>query len=665
MQDRQETRAPKKKSLIGRLLGAAVRFQREDVDIEELDWGKMKAQLKWMYQFRKGYAGRINFLLGLSIFFTLLNVAYAAVYKSIAEFIWPRISGFVDYFQNALSTFEMRGFTQTVSWAYEMVRDGLMNGFKLPDGVGLPENLVQTGFKLSFQTIVYIIIAYVLYKIAMFFWSLFMQFFTTRLQMDCGLGIKRKVFAAILESDWMAVSEFHSGDLVNRIEGDANTISGFVLGTIPSLIVQIIMFITASGMLIYYDWKMMLIALMGIPMYLFVIKVKSKRTRDYSKRTRELSSRNGSFLNESMYNIMVIKSFQLVPTFLKRYKKLHDEMYEITYEKMRYGIVTGLVIGMVGRVVGWGITLFMLYRILEGELSIGVLAAYSILYGQVSAPVNAIMGFIMGSVEITASAERVMKLFDLPRDRTQMPESVIAFEEKATKQGGMGLRISNLMFEYIEGKNVINDANIDVAVGETVALVGPSGEGKTTMVRLMLGLLVPNSGTANLTTPLGETLPLSVETRRFFSYVPQGNTMFSGTIRDNMLLGDPDATDEMIIEALKRACAWSFIEAAPKQLDSKMGERGLGLSEGQAQRLAIARALLRGAPILLLDEATSALDIYTEKQVLDNIFTDGRIKTCVLTTHRPSVFQVCDKIYKIQKGMVSLVQTNRTETAVY
>jgi ABC-type bacteriocin/lantibiotic exporter with double-glycine peptidase domain len=307
----------------------------------------------------------------------------------------------------------------------------------------------------------------------------------------------------------------------------------------------------------------------------------------------------------------------------------------------------------------------MLYRILEGELSIGVLAAYSVLYGQVSAPVNAIMGFIMSSVEITASAERVMKLFDLPRDRTQMPEAVLAFEQKAVKQGGMGLRISNLMFEYIEGKNVINNANIDVAVGETVALVGPSGEGKTTMVRLMLGLLEPNSGSANLTIPQGDTLPLSVETRRFFSYVPQGNTMFSGSIRDNMLLGDPDATDDMIIEALKRACAWTFIEAAPNGLDSMMGERGLGLSEGQAQRLAIARALLRGAPILLLDEATSALDIYTEKQVLDNIFADGRIKTCVLTTHRPSVFQVCDKIYRIQKGKVDLVQTNRTETAVY
>jgi ABC-type bacteriocin/lantibiotic exporter with double-glycine peptidase domain len=499
----------------------------------------------------------------------------------------------------------------------------------------------------------------------MFAWSLFMQFFTIRLSMDCGLGIKRKVFAAVLESDWMEVAQFHSGDLVNRIAGDADTISGFVLNTIPSLIVQIIQFVAASIMLTYYDWKLMLLALVGVPMYLFVIRLKAKRTRDYNKRMRELSSKNGSFLNESMANIMVIKSFSLVPEFLRRYRKIHDEMYDLTYEKTRYGIVTGVVIGAVGRIVGYGITLFMLYRILEGQLSIGVLAAYSVLYGQVSGPVNSIMGFIMGSIEITASAERVMKLFELPRDRTQLPEAVRSFEEKSKKQGGMGLSINDLSFAYIKDNTVINHANIEINVGETVALVGPSGEGKTTMVRLMLGLLEPGSGVAQLTTPEGDTLPLSVETRAFFSYVPQGNTMFSGSIRDTMLLGDPNATDEQIIEALKRACAWDFIERAPDKLDSKLGERGLGLSEGQAQRLAIARALLRGAPILLLDEATSALDIYTEKSVLDNIFSDGRIKTCVLTTHRPSVFQICDKIYRIQRHKVDLIQTARNEAASF
>ena len=640
-QDNMERRPVQRKGLFQRILQSIVRFNNE---AEELDWGKMKSQLKWMLPFGRDFRGRITFLTSLSIFFMLLGVAYAVAYKYVFDFlsenIFPQAPELLAFAQSTFRDALQRGFRGTILWAISLV---------------FPQ----------YAWIIWILVAYLLYKFLMFVWNLFMTFFTLRLQMDCSLGIKRKVFAAILESDWMAVSQFHSGDLVNRIAGDSETISGFVLGTIPSLIIQVLQFFAASAMLIYYDWKLMVVALVGIPMYLFVIRLKARRTRDYNKRIRELSSKNGSFLNESMANIMVIKSFALVPEFLKRYRKIHNEMYELTYEQTRYGIVTGKIIQLVTGIVGLGVAAFMWFRILNGELTLGVLAVYTVLVGQVAGPVNAIMGFIMSSVQTTASSERVQKLFELPRDRTQMPENVQRFEHIAKEQGGMGLMIDDLSFSYIAGRPVVEHVNIDVSVGETVALVGPSGEGKTTMVRLMLGLLEPSSGTAVLTTPKGDTLPLSVETRAFFSYVPQGNTMFSGSIRDNMLLGDPDATDEMIIDALKRACAWDFIERAPDQLDSKLGERGLGLSEGQAQRLAIARALLRGAPILLLDEATSALDIYTEKAVLDNIFSDGRIKTCVLTTHRPSVFQICDRIYRVQKHKVELIQTSRSEAASF
>ncbi|MEG0766559.1 MAG: ABC transporter ATP-binding protein, partial [Clostridia bacterium] len=256
-------------------------------------------------------------------------------------------------------------------------------------------------------------------------------------------------------------------------------------------------------------------------------------------------------------------------------------------------------------------------------------------------PVSSMISFVMSSIEVSASAERVMKIFELPRDRTQVPAEVEQFAKKAADDG-MGLQIRKLDFAYEPDKYVLKDVNIDVRPGETVAFVGPSGEGKTTLIRLALGLLLPNEGTAEMVTGKNETLPLSVETRAFFSYVPQGNTMFSGTIYDNMLLGNPQATREKITEALEQACAWKFIQDMPEQLDTKIGERGVGISEGQAQRLAIARALLRGAPILLLDEATSALDVYTEKEVLDNIFHSGLCQTCILTTHRPSVFTVCD-----------------------
>ena len=186
-----------------------------------------------------------------------------------------------------------------------------------------------------------------------------------------------------------------------------------------------------------------------------------------------------------------------------------------------------------------------------------------------------------------------------------------------------------------------------------MALVGPSGEGKTTMVRLLLGLINAKSGSAVIKDINGISCKISSATRRFFAYVPQGNTIFSGTIADNMRMVKPDASDDEIIDALKTACAYDFVKKLPQGINSKVGERGGGFSEGQAQRISIARALLRKSPILLLDEATSALDVFTERQVLRNIMNSGYARTCIVTTHRPSVLTMCDRVYRIDSGDVS------------
>jgi len=350
----------------------------------------------------------------------------------------------------------------------------------------------------------------------------------------------------------------------------------------------------------------------------------------------------------------------LVPQFIRRYRELHEEMFALTVEQKKYGIVTGAILGVVGRALSLAVTVFLGVRLIDGYITFGTLAAFGMLRGMVAGPVNSIMGFIMSSIQITASAERVMTIYELPRDRTQVPEVVKEFAQKADRDG-MGLRVDNLEFAYEKGLVVLHDVNIEVNPGDTVAFVGPSGEGKTTLIRLALGLLTPDRGRAYLTTGRGEELELSVETREFFSYVPQGNTLFSGTIRENMEMGNPEAGEEQIIQALEQACIWKFVESLPVGLDTPIGERGIGVSEGQAQRLAIARALLRGAPILLLDEATSALDIYTEKEVLDNIFNGGICKTCVLTSHRPSVFTVCDKIYRVRQRSVELIKASRDD----
>lgn len=613
-----------------KVINKIVGFQQDTV--ENINWSKIWQQLKWMYSFGKGYRKRIYFLCAISCFFALLGVVYAYIYKELMDLIMQQYQVIINFLVEKIPLLQNSSFF---------------------DKVAVLAGMLPTW-------ILWIVGAYLLYKIIAYCYSLFMKFFTLRLSLDLSQDIQRRVYATVLESDWLSLTEFRAGDLVNRVASDSGTISSFALDTVPSLVVQLVQFLAAFSMLCYLDWTLTLVAFVGVPMYLFIIKLKGKRTRAYNQRGLELGATYSSFLYESMANIMVIKSFMLVPEFIRRFRGIQREQYDLSIEQTKYGIVTGAIIGIIGRLLGIAVTVFILMRILNGHITVGVLMAFAMLRTQVSGPVTNMMSFIMSSIEISASAERVMTLFSLPRDKTQVPEEVKAFGERA-KSSGMGVSLENLSFAYVGDEIVLHDVDIDVQPGETVAFVGPSGEGKTTLIRLILGLLTPREGQARLRTGNGESLELSVETREFFSYVPQGNTMFSGTIRENMLHGRPDATDEEIIDALKQACIWKFVESLPTGLDTKIGERGVGVSEGQAQRLAIARALLRKAPILLLDEATSALDIYTEKDVLDNIFNAGFCKTCILTTHRPSVFTVCDKIYRVRQRTVELIKSSREQ----
>ena len=249
----------------------------------------------------------------------------------------------------------------------------------------------------------------------------------------------------------------------------------------------------------------------------------------------------------------------------------------------------------------------------------------------------------------SVSAHRIRELVELPRER-HIPESQ---ELQALAGDGFSIRMRNVNFSYVEDKKIITDSYFYAAPGEIVALIGPSGEGKTTMIRLFLGLIHPDSGQTYLRASNGTRVEMNADTRFLFSYVPQGNTVLSGTIAENMRMVKEDATDEEIIDALKSACAWEFVSKRPDGINAKIGERGRGLSEGQAQRVAIARALLRDAPILLLDEATSALDVTTERLVLRNIVTKHPNKTIIVTTHRPTVLNMCERVYRVMETRVT------------
>ncbi len=254
----------------------------------------------------------------------------------------------------------------------------------------------------------------------------------------------------------------------------------------------------------------------------------------------------------------------------------------------------------------------------------------------------------------------------MPREDYSQDEEVQQFWER-NKEQGISLKMNEVSYAYKTGTEVFDGATIEVNPKEIVALVGPSGEGKTTMLRLILSLMQTKDGLAYLTGQTGaedNRVSLTPSTRKLFSYVPQGNTMFSGTIAENMRNVKPDATDEEIVEALKTACAWEFVEKLPDGINSAVKERGGGFSEGQAQRLSIARALLRQSPILLLDEATSALDVATERKVLRNIMQDEHPRTCIVTTHRLTVLSACTRVYAIRdKKCVVLTEEEIDEIA--
>jgi len=262
---------------------------------------------------------------------------------------------------------------------------------------------------------------------------------------------------------------------------------------------------------------------------------------------------------------------------------------------------------------------------------------------------SGLIGIIPGFLNSSIAAHRVRELVELPKEK-HIPAS---HELDRYIDDGFTVKMNGVDFAYVENNRVITNSDFEAHPGEIVALVGPSGEGKTTMIRLILGLIHPETGVASLVASDGTEVEMNADTRHLFSYVPQGNTILSGTIAENLRMAKEDATDQEIIEALQIACAWDFVEKLPNQIDSKMGERGRGFSEGQVQRIAIARAVLRDAPIMLLDEATSALDITTERKVLKNIVQQRPNKTCIVTTHRPTVLNLCQRVYRVMQTHVT------------
>ena len=500
---------------------------------------------------------------------------------------------------------------------------------------------IITGYKTSM--LVQLILLMVGSTVFSLVFSSIISRISTRLSIDISNDIQADIFDKIVDADWLALSQYSNGDILNRFNSDIGTVSSNAISWLPTILIAFYNFIATFLVLLHYDWIMAIIAFLSAPFLLLMSRFVIRKQREYGKKVREMSSKLMSFEVETFYNFDTIKSFGIAPYYSKKMRWWQKQFKDISLEYNLFSIKTNILMSIVSNAVQFLAFGYCLFRLWTHDITYGTMTLFLQQRSNLSSAFNNVISIIPSFLNSSISAHRIRELVELPRE-VHIPESA---ELDALAQNGFTVQMQDLSFAYVEGTNVITDSRFVARPGEIVALIGPSGEGKTTMIRLILGLVCPQSGRALIRAADGTEVTMNADTRHLFAYVPQGNTILSGTIAENMRTVKEDATDEEIIEALKIACAWDFVAKMPDTINAKVGERGRGFSEGQAQRIAIARAVLRDAPVLLLDEATSALDVTTERRVLRNIVQQKPNKTCIVTTHRPSVLNLCQRVYRV------------------
>lgn len=461
--------------------------------------------------------------------------------------------------------------------------------------------------------------------------------------------IQADIFDKIMDAEWIEISKYPYGDILNRFNNDVSTVSSNAISWLPTIVIAIYNFIATFAVIWHYDHVMALLAFGSAPFMLIMSRYLIKKQREYGKKVKEMSSKLMTFEVETFYNMDTVKSFGIAGLYGRKMREWQEKFKVISLEYNMFTIWTNIVLTIIGTIVQYLAFGYCLFRMWTGDITFGTMTMFLQQRANLNSAFNNVVSIIPSFLNSSVSAHRIRELVELKKE-VHIPGSN---DLDHYIKDGFDVVMEDVDFSYVEGKQVISDSSFEAHPGEIVALVGPSGEGKTTMIRLILGLIQPENGKAMICASDGTRINMNADTRHLFAYVPQGNTILQGTIAENMRMVKEDATDEEIIEALKIACAWDFIEKMPETYNSKVGERGRGFSEGQAQRIAIARAILRDAPVLLLDEATSALDVSTERKVLKNIITQKPNKVCIVTTHRPSVLNLCQRVYRVMETRVT------------
>lgn len=501
-------------------------------------------------------------------------------------------------------------------------------------------------------------IMYISFTLANVILSKILDYIATIISLKIDNAIKADIFEKMLLTRLEPLMSYHTGDLLTRWSSDASVISDGVLNWLPDLLIAIVRFLSALGIVLYYDPLFALLAIAGMPVSLLMSKTLLSRMQSRNLESAALNAKMMGFHQESFSNIQTIKAFDLIPLYVKRLHEYQKEYLQLQKKYQKLGILSSVFLSFIGLLVSYSCYGLGIYRVWSGTISYGTMTLFLSLSGTLTGTLNTLVGMVPSAINITTSSGRLMDIIKMPREDHSAAPKIDAFYQK-NKQDGLSISLQDIQYAYAHGDTVFEHTDLVIEPDQIIALIGPSGEGKTTMLRILLALLEPQSGSLSIQNAKDASVfvDYSPAIRRLFSYVPQGNAMFSGTIAQNMRNVKPDATDEEIITCLKTACAWDFVHKLPDGIYSTIGERGRGFSEGQVQRLSIARALLKKAPFLLLDEATSALDAVTEHRLLQNIMQKRAAGSCIVTTHRPTVLTICDKVYAIREKHCELLSS--------
>lgn len=524
-------------------------------------------------------------------------------------------------------------------------------GFRTRIGMIVLIGLAEVGFSLAFVWYSKIIIDiatgqregqlhyYAVVLVALVVLQILFRLIDIRLrrmtEVRMGNSIRYNVFSHLLYTRWQELLAMHSGDMITRIIKDTDDVINVMVTALPLALNAVTQFAGALVILYILDPMLALILGVGMPLLALLSKLYYTHMRKYTLEVKESESMINSMVGESLLNQIVIRTFERQEDELNRLDKLQSKLHESVHKRTNVSIFANLMMGVTFN--GGYITAFLwsTYGLASKTVTFGMVTAYLQLVNRIQRPLFDLMRLLPSIVSAKTAIERLIYLTGFKLEESK---------DKILLEGNVTLTIENISFAYSEeSKPVLSDFSMTVQPGTMVALMGETGVGKTTLLRLLLALIHPDSGTITIADET-QSVAVSESTRSNFVYVPQGNSLFSGTIRDNLLLGNALASDDELRHVLRIASA-TFVCDLPNGLDTLLGENGAGLSEGQAQRVAIARSLLRPGKILLLDEATSALDSETERDFLQNLKSEIGDRTVLFITHHADIAAFCDYKY--------------------